>query len=124
MSASVEETEKSTVLNSLSVKIRSQNQSTKITIAAMTSMTLKASSYHSMLIIIDSTSEDLKSLSSTKYALKRDDKFFIERRFEVQELSQKEKEMINEWFELSKITIDSKMNTLVRIEKTKRLLYI
>lgn len=58
-------------------------------------MTLKASSYHSMLIIIDSASEDLKHLSFTKYALRRDDKFFIERRSEVRELNHERKEIIN-----------------------------
>ncbi len=87
-------------------------------------MTLEASSYHSMLTTRDSISEDLKFLSSTKYALSKENIFLIERRFEVRELSQKERKMINEWFELSKITIESKMNTSVRIEKTKRLLYI
>ncbi len=87
-------------------------------------MTLEASSYHSMLTTRDSISEDLKPLPSTKYALSRENVFLIERRLEVRELSQKERQMINEWFELSKITIESKMNTSVRIEKTKRLLYI
>jgi len=43
-----------------------------------------------MLIIIDSTSDDLK------YALKRDDKFFVERRSEFRELSQEKKEIIDE----------------------------
>lgn len=87
-------------------------------------MTLEASSYHSMLTTRDSISENLKLLSSTKYALSRENVFLIERRLEVRELSQKEREMINEWFELSKITIELKMNTSVRIEKTKRLFYI
>ncbi len=77
-----------------------------------------------MLTTRDSASEDLKPLSSTKYALSRENVFLIERRLKVRELSQKERKMINEWFELSKITIESKADTFVRIEKTKRLLFI
>ncbi len=59
-------------------------------------MTLEASSYHSMLTTRDSISEDLKPLPSTKYALSRENVFLIERRLEVRELSQKERQMINE----------------------------
>jgi len=49
-----------------------------------------------MLTTRDLTSEDLKFLSSMKYALDRENVFLIERRFKVRELSQKEKEIINE----------------------------
>jgi hypothetical protein len=86
-------------------------------------MALEASSYHSMLTTRDSASEDLKPLPPTKYALGRGDVFPTERRPEVRELSQEGREVINEWFELSKITIGPKADTPARIEETKRLLY-
>jgi len=86
-------------------------------------MALEASSYHSMLTTRDSAPEDLKPLPPTKYALGRGDVFPTERRPEVRELSQEGREVINEWFELSKITIGPKADTPARIEETKRLLY-
>lgn len=86
-------------------------------------MAIEAPSYHSMLTTKDSVPEDMKPLSPTKYALGRGDVFPTERRPELRELSQEKSEAIDEWFELSKITIGPKADTPARIEQTKRLLY-
>ncbi len=87
-------------------------------------MTMKALSYHSLLTINDSASKNMRFLSSSKYALNREDKFSTERRSKSRELSQEKESIINKWFEASRITIETMMNTSTKIEKMKRLLYI
>lgn len=86
-------------------------------------MALEAPSYHSMLTTDNSPPDDLKPLPPIKYALGRGDKFPTKRRPELRELSQEKEEVVNEWFELSRITIGAKADTPARIDKIKRLLY-
>jgi hypothetical protein len=77
-----------------------------------------------MLIIINFASKDLKSLLFMKYALSKENIFSIERCSELRKLSQEKIKIINEWYNLSKIIIGLKIDTLIRIKLIKRLFYI
>lgn len=95
-------------------------QKTTGTLASIAAAVLEAPTYGQILATEDMPPKEIQPMGPTKYALEKGDEFPTERRPTTRELTKDTRDVVNEWFEKSAITIESKVDTKERRDKSQK----